>query len=237
MKTSLSEETCALKELDKKGGNPVPRKVAVIKEIEKLCNIYNLIDIWRSLNPGVKSLTWRNKSFKIQCRWGYFLISKELRDLVTSCKITQRTFKAETVNQKKGPGFWKFNHSLLKDERYTNKLRENIVQYKEKYKDVDDLGLRWGLIKMEIRGLTIMHSKTKAKMEKTEETDLQNKANELKLKAEQNPNDKKAINELYAVNLHLEKLLKYKTRGAILRSKSRWYEQGERNTRYFFKLE
>ena len=78
--------------------------------------------------------------------------------------------------------FWKFNHSLLKDERYTNKLRENIVQYKEKYKDVDDLGLRWDLIKMEIRGFTIMYSKTKAKMKKTEETDLQNKANELKLK-------------------------------------------------------
>ena len=104
------------------------------------------------------------------------------------------------MNLKKGPGFWKFNHSLLKDERYTNKLRENIVQYKEKYKDVDDLGLRWDLIKMEIRGFTIMYSKTKAKMKKTEETDLQNKANELKLKAEQNPNDKKVINELYAVN-------------------------------------
>ena len=48
---------CALKELDKKGGNPVSRKVAVIKEIEKLCSIYNLIDIWRSLNPGVESFT------------------------------------------------------------------------------------------------------------------------------------------------------------------------------------
>ena len=113
----------------------------------------------------------------------YFLISKELRDLVTSCKITHALqtdhsavsigFKAETVNQKKGPGFWKFNHSLLKDERYTKKLRENIVQYEEKYKDVDDLGLRWDLITMEIRGFTIMYSKAKTKMKKkTEETDL-----------------------------------------------------------------
>ena len=98
-----------------------------------------------------------------------------MRDLVTSCKITHApqtdhsavsiAFKPETVNQKKGPGFWKFHHSLLKDEKYTNKLRENIVQYKEKYKDVDDLGLCWDF--------TIMYSKTKAKMKKTEETDLQ----------------------------------------------------------------
>ena len=45
-----------------------------------------------------------------------------------------------------------------------------------------------------------MSSKTKAKMKKTEETDLQNKANELKLKAEQNPNDK----IIYAVNYALK---------------------------------
>ena len=82
-----------------------------------------------------------------------------------------------------------------------------------------------------------MYSKTKVKIVKNEEIDLQNKANELKLKAEQNPSDKKIINELYAVNSSLEKLLRHKTRGAILRSKSRWCEQGERNTRYFFNLE
>ena len=165
---------CALKEMDKKGGNPVSKKTSVIKEIEQLCNTHKLIDIWRFLNPGVESFTWRNKSFKIQCRLDYFLISKEMRDLVTSCKITHApqtdhsavsiAFKSETMDQKKGPGYWKFNNSLLKDEKYTSKLRENIVQYKEKYKEVDDLGLRWDLIKMEIRGYTIMYSKTKAKI-------------------------------------------------------------------------
>ena len=56
-----------------------------------------------------------------------------------------------------------------------------------------------------------MYSKTKAKIVKNEEIDLQNKANELKLKAEQNPGDKKIINELYAVNSSLEKLLRHKT--------------------------
>ena len=40
---------CALKELDKKGGNPVSKKTSVIKEIEQLCNTDKLIDIWRFL--------------------------------------------------------------------------------------------------------------------------------------------------------------------------------------------
>ena len=31
--------------------------------------------------------------------------------------------------------------------------------------------------------------------------------------------------------------MRQKTKGAIIRSKARWREQGERNTRYFFNLE
>ena len=52
--------------------------------------------------------------------------------------------------------------------------------------------------------------------EKNKEIDLQNEANELCLKAERNPGDKRVLNELFATNLRLEKLLQYKTKGAIL---------------------
>ena len=66
---------------------------------------------------------------------------------------------------------------------------------------------------------------------KNEEIEWQNKANELRLKAERNPADKIILNELFATNLRLEKLLQYKTNGAILRSKVRWFEHGEHNTK------
>ena len=63
--------------------------------------------------------------------------------------------KSDELKQDKGPGFWKFNNSLLEDSRYVNKLRENINEYREKYANVEDLGLKWDLIQMEIRGFTI----------------------------------------------------------------------------------
>ena len=63
----------------------------------------------------------------------------------------------------------------------------------------------------------------KRRREKNEEIELQNKANELRLKAERNPADKRILNELFATNLRLEKLLQYKAKGAILRSKVRWF--------------
>ena len=117
---------CALTEKDKKGGNPVSKKTSVIKEINQLCHAYNLTDVWRSLNPDLEIFTWGNKSFKIQCRLDYFLVSQELCRLATACKIVHAAetdhsqilihFKNEKANQRKGPGFWKFNNSLLKDE-------------------------------------------------------------------------------------------------------------------------
>jgi len=35
---------------DKRGGKPVTKKSAVIQEINTVCDLYNLSDIWRSLN-------------------------------------------------------------------------------------------------------------------------------------------------------------------------------------------
>ena len=56
-------------------------------------------------------------------------------------------------------------------------------------------------------------------------------------KREQNPSDKRILNELYAAKLRLQKIMQQKTKGFILRSNARWHELGERNSRYFFNLE
>lgn len=47
-------------------------------------------------------------------------------------------------------------------------------------------------------------------------------------------NNKYAWTELEAKKEQLESLIEYKTKGAIIRSKSRWYNEGEKNTKYFF---
>ena len=53
---------CILAEKDKNGGNTSNRKHLVVEEIKKLCNLYDLSDIWRVLNPNAEEFTWRNKS-------------------------------------------------------------------------------------------------------------------------------------------------------------------------------
>ena len=45
-------------------------------------------------------------------------------------------------HKKSGPGFLKFNASLLEDREYVQKMCENIPAFIEKYRDVSDLGLK-----------------------------------------------------------------------------------------------
>ena len=45
------------------------------------------------------------------------------------------------------------------------------------------------------------------------------------------------LNEYYTLKAKLEKLLNKKIKGTILRSKARWYENGEKNSSYFLNLE
>ena len=82
---------------------------------------------------------------------------------------------------------------------------------------------------MEIRGFTVKYSKRKAKIVKNKEMALLEKVNELQEKAEKNPYNRNIILELQAEKLRLKRMMTYKTKGAILRSKVRWHEQGERN--------
>ena len=145
--------------------------------------------------------------------------------------------KSDEFKHKRGPGFWKFNQSLLQDEIYVSNLRAEIPNFRQKYDDVEDLRLKLDLIKMEIRGFTIKYSKNKAKKRKSAEIDLQNQINELYKNAETQPNNKQIINEIYDARLRLKNIMQYKTKGTILRSKVRWHEHGERNTRYFYGLE
>ena len=78
---------------------------------------------------------------------------------------------------------------------------------------------------------------TKSKKYQDEEKLLHKKVNDLQTRAENNPHDRNILLELQRARSHLKKIMLIKTKGAILRSKVRWHEEGERNTKYFYSLE
>jgi len=78
----------------------------------------------------------------------------------------------EAKQDQRGPGFWKFNNSLLTDKEYTKLISKNIPEFAPKYHEVTDKELLWEMIKMEIRATTILFSKKKAKENRDKERKL-----------------------------------------------------------------
>ena len=236
---------CALSSLDKAGGTSIERKQPVIREIFNLCSIHKLQDVWRRQHPSRSQFTWRNNSLKVQCRLDYWLVSKDLFSTVTSTDITNPTFSDHSAVSlviqskdyaKRGPGFWKINNSLLKDNKFTAELAAKIPEYKAKHNYLEDKGLFWDMLKMEVRGFCVQYSKRQSKIRRNAEKDLQKQIDQLMNVLKTN-RSKENITQLYRLRAELNKIADYKTKGAIVRSRIRWHEEGERNTKYFLNLE
>ena len=81
-----------------------------------------------------------------------------------------------------GPGLWKFNNTLLKDENYIDLIEFYYPQFLNKYSEVVDEQLLWELIKMELRTKTIKYSTQKISSLRNKEEILQNELQELDYK-------------------------------------------------------
>lgn len=237
---------CPLDEFDKRGGRPVELKKRVIQEINNLISTQDLIDTWKEKNANLQGFTWSNPSMKIQCRLDYFMISKDIRSSlkhveIVPCLLSDHaalsiSLISEENETKRGPGFWRFNNSLLIDKDYVEMICKKIPEYAFKYKKVTDKGLLWEMIKMEIRASTILFSKRKAKQKRDEEKELLETFNRLQEQIRLNF-DEATKAEMDRVKIKLAKIVARKTQGAMVRSRARWYEFGEKNSKYFLNLE
>ena len=89
---------------------------------------------------------------------------------------------------------------------------------------------------MEIRAFTIAFEKKKAKRKRDEETALLSEMIKLQTKLQTSYSDSLKA-ELERIKFKLLKIVGIKTRGTIVRRRTRWYEHGERNSKYFYNLE
>ena len=153
------------------------------------------------------------------------------------------TLQISLHSNKRGRGFWKLNTSLLKDIEYVNRIKLIINRTKEEYANDEtvDPSLLWEMVKMKVREESIKFGAHKKKKiaEKQEEIEQSIAFLEKNL-AKVSTDDavkQKMWSELETKKRELETIIEHQTKGAILRSKSRWYNEGEKNTKYFLNLE
>ena len=93
----------------------------------------DLIDIQRIKHPNVDKCSYESKALKIKSRIDSFLMAKNLTKYVHKVdirssiapdrKLVCLSIQWEQLSTR-GPGFWKFNNSLLKDEDYIERIQK-----------------------------------------------------------------------------------------------------------------
>ena len=72
-------------DLDGWGGKPKLKES--VKQIEDICLLYDLVDIWRLRNPGIRRFTWTQKTPMIQRRLDFWLTDNALQEEIEQVSI------------------------------------------------------------------------------------------------------------------------------------------------------
>ena len=235
---------------DKKGGRASTHKNS-LEEVKGICETWDVVDIWRVLNPEEERYTWRQKNLQIQCRLDFLLISQSLINNVNTVDIvpgyktdhSMVTMEITTNANPRGPGFWKLNTSFLSDIDYISKIKDTIQQTKNEYSKDPFVSpaLLWEMIKLKVRESSLYYFKERKKKSALQEDEIERTIAAIEIKLEDKNIEAKQREELLGVlkskkDQH-EKIIEYRTKGAILRSQCRWHNEGEKNTKYFLNLE
>ena len=204
----------------------------------------NFVDVWRWSNPDKNGFTWRKLRPKPAfSRLDYFLVSEPFTQFIqrvdikpgfrTDHSMVEMNIKFDCAQR--GPGYWKFNVSLLNNMEYIECMNKLLEIEMENVK-LGEYRNKWELIKLAIRGSTIQFSARKSKSDKNKMDILEKKLKRLELElVNKSPIFMDSEEQIRLVKVEL--LKKEKTKGAIIRAKANLAFLGEKSTRYFLKLE
>ena len=136
-----------------------------------------------------------------------------------------------------GPGVWKLNALLLQDPEYIN-LKTSFWshwQSMENHADFPSLMYWWDQGKFYVREVSRTYERAKAAYKCSRKASLTKQMHALKEVFEQG--DRTAFTHLCAVQQELRDIALYKAKGAQVRARCQWAEEGETSSSYFLNLE
>ena len=218
--------------LDADGGSPTVYKEQV-EWLEHFENNCGMVDAFRFLRPEERMYTWsRTGCFR---RLDYILCSKNLLERSQETAIipvpaTDHRFLGIRFTLCKdpvgGPGLWRHNDSLLKDEEYMKVMADCID--KTKSLEFKDKTSQWEYCKFKIRETAISFGKARARAQRREKKRLEEAyANALNMDTDESTIDdlRKHLHKIYEEE---DDVIRFRTGLDII-------EKGEKITPFFFR--
>ena len=205
----------------------------------------NLVDVWSEKHKDLQGFTWCDASNTPKSRIDFVFISKDFvydidKILIRRIPGTHSNgtrmsdhrllkFILKISENTRGPGYWKLNVSHLENEDYREGIM-NIIQ------NLDEQGYsldKWEYFKSQVNDFSVKYSKQR-------QTNLKNTIRSIQKQIEE-INDSSSecfdMNRKRELEDRLSELYDKKCKGAQIRSRSKWINEGEKNTSYFLNLE
>ena len=206
------------------------------KDLQHFIKKYQLEDIWRTKYPKHKKYTYfgDNKGSRID----YWLTSTSLNRQIDEVDSYYNPFSdhhgiklaVETKTPEIGKGIWKMNNSLINKPEFEEKLKTMWHLWQTKKEEYDDISLWWDLGKIKIKELSKTFAIEHSILNKSKICELENEITYLS-------NSKSDNNKLESLKAEHRDLLSAQCEGARIRSRLKWWEEGETSTKYFHDLE
>ena len=202
-----------------------------------------LFDAWKIKNKGMVTHTWSRGNPTIARRLDYIFVSENILPHLESSEVKSISFsdhravlaKFKFSDFRQGPSLFKLNTSLLKDHKYVNMIKRKIQEIRH---DVSlDPHLRWESIKIEIKSTTQEYCRYKSMIKKNIHDQNIKKLNHLEERLARDPNNRNLVEQIFLVKNEIEIKVMEEAKGAQIRSKVRWIDEGEKCNKYFLSLE
>ena len=231
--------------------------VSALKLLMSKCN---LIDTWQCINKEKLGYTYHDKKTNSYSRLDYIFISKEINYELIESSICQPVKQPGVVDHnalkatfncnelQRGPGYWKLNNSVLKEQNYIKGINKTIENTLKDFHDMKSNQLIWEILKLNMKEFTVQYciekKKSKASNFKAIQEEL-DKINEKVLFLDTKENltkldrDELISNKTRKLELESQqfKYIEEKAKGHCIRSRAKWTEEGEVCSKFFLGLE
>lgn len=130
-------------------------------------------------------------------------------------------------------GYWKFNSNLLNHDPFCQEIKRTINDINMD-PSFTSYRAKWEYLKYKICQISISFGKTLSRDSKQKEMHIGKEINSICNKHLINEDDKQKLTTLHS---SLDRIYVNKAKGAYIRSRAKWMEEGEKSTAYFCRLE
>ncbi len=206
--------------------------------LNNLIQSYNLVDIWRLLNPTAKDFSYFSAVHKSYSRIDYFILDSKLLSQVTECThynilILDHAPVSLKLNlkHKLGEFNWWLNNTLLKEKEFCSYLSSKIDLYinSNDNGEVSDSTL-WEAMKSVLRGHIISYEAAQKRKSKARLTEIDSQLSNLEALYRVD-NQPEVLKKISALKYEYNSILSKNVSRLLIQVKQKYFEFGDKPQR------